>query len=242
MSTGTPRPTIGAVVLTMNDRPAEFTAAMRSLLAQRGVDLDVVVVGNGCVPDQVPGGVRTVELPRNLGIPEGRNVGAANVEGDLIFFFDDDAVLPDPDALLRLATELTSDPRRAFVQPRIADPVTGRTLRRWVPRLRVSHPGRAGTVTVMAEGVVMVRREAFEAVGGWPGHFFLFHEGSTWPGGCGTAGSSATTRPTSSSITPPPTRPATRTSTGSTPATGSGWPCVTCPPRWSRSTWPPGPW
>ena len=177
MSTGTPRPTVGAVVLTMNDRPEEFSVAMNSLLAQQGVELDIVVVGNGCTPEQVPGGVRTVELPTNVGIPEGRNVGAANVKGDLIFFFDNDAVLPAPDALLRLAAEFARDPRRAYVQPRIADPVTGRTLRRWVPRLRVSRPDRSGTVTVMAEGVVMVRRDLFEAVGGWPGHFFLFHEG-----------------------------------------------------------------
>ncbi|MGI5292786.1 glycosyltransferase family 2 protein [Nonomuraea polychroma] len=177
MNTGTPHPTVGAVVLTMNDRPDAFPVAMNSLLSQEGVDLDVIVVGNGCTPTQVPDGVRTIDLPWNVGIPEGRNIGAAHVTGDLIFFFDNDAVLPTPDVLLRLATEFTGDPRRAFVQPRIADPATGITLRRWVPRLRVSHPDRGGTVTVMAEGVVMVRRDAFEAVGGWPGHFFLFHEG-----------------------------------------------------------------
>ncbi|MGW6504301.1 glycosyltransferase family 2 protein [Nonomuraea angiospora] len=189
MSTGTPRPTVGAVVLTMNDRPKEFLVAMDSLLSQEGIDLDVVVVGNGCIPDQVPDGVRTVELPTNVGIPEGRNVGAASVKGELIFFFDNDAVLPAPDTLLRLAAEFARDARRAFVQPRIADPTTGRTLGRWVPRLRVSHPNRAGTATVMAEGVVMVRRDAFEAVGAWPGHFFLFHEGvdlawRLWERGC----------------------------------------------------------
>ncbi|GAA0367335.1 glycosyltransferase family 2 protein [Actinoallomurus spadix] len=189
MSTGTPRPMIGAVVLTMNDRPDEFPAAMDSLLSQENIDLDVVVVGNGCDPAQVPDGVRTVELPTNVGIPEGRNVGAANVKGDLIFFFDNDAVLPSRDILARLAAEFARDPRRAYVQPRIADPQTGVTMRRWVPRLRTSDPDRGGIVTVMAEGVVMIRRDAFEAVGGWPGHFFLFHEGidlawRLWNHGC----------------------------------------------------------
>ncbi len=177
MSTGIPRPTIGAVVLTMNDRPDEFPAAMDSLLSQKRIELDVVVVGNGCVPAQVPAEVRTVELPTNVGIPEGRNIGAANVKGEYLFFFDNDAVLPSPDVLARLAAEFARDPRRAYVQPRIADPQTGVTMRRWVPRLRASDPDRSGTVTVMAEGVVMIRRDAFEAVGGWPGHFFLFHEG-----------------------------------------------------------------
>jgi GT2 family glycosyltransferase len=161
----------------MNDRPEEFPRAMASLLEQEGVELDVVVVGNGCVPEGVPDGVRTVALPENVGIPEGRNVGAARVRGEHLFFFDNDAHLPDRGVVARLAAALEADAGLAYAQPRIADPETGATLRRWVPRLRASDPARPGIVTVMAEGVVMVRRSAFEAVGGWPGHFFLFHEG-----------------------------------------------------------------
>ncbi|MEW2577780.1 glycosyltransferase family 2 protein [Streptomyces syringium] len=176
MSTAGPRPAVGAVVLTMNDRPAEFPKAMASLLAQEDIDLDVVVVGNGVIPEKIPDGVRTVALPDNVGIPEGRNVGAANVKGELIFFFDNDAILPERDVLARLAAELERDPALAYVQPRIADPDTGTTLRRWVPRLRAD-AARPGIVTVMAEGVVLVRRTAFELAGGWPGDFFLFHEG-----------------------------------------------------------------
>lgn len=177
MSTGAPRPTVGAVVLTMNDRPEEFARAMATLLAQEGIDLDVVVVGNGCVPERVPPEVRTVDLPENLGIPEGRNIGAANVKGDYLFFFDNDAYLPATNVLSRLTAEFVREPGLAYVQPRITDPDDHTTLRRWVPRLRASDPTRPGVVTVMAEGVVMVRRPAFDAVGGWPGHFFLFHEG-----------------------------------------------------------------
>ncbi|MET9859099.1 glycosyltransferase [Streptomyces smyrnaeus] len=176
MSADASRPTVGAVVLTMNDRTDEFREAMSSLLAQEGIDLDVVVVGNGCEPDHVPDGVRTVTLGENVGIPEGRNVGARHVGGEFLFFFDNDAVLPATDALARLAGALAHDPGSAYVQPRIAAP-DGTTLRRWVPRLRATDPSRPGTVTVMAEGVVMVRRTAFDAVGGWPGHYFLFHEG-----------------------------------------------------------------
>jgi GT2 family glycosyltransferase len=171
------RPSIGAIVLTMNDRPHEFPVAMDSLMAQQDINLDVVVIGNGCVPDHVPLGVRTIELTENVGIPEGRNIGAANVEGDYLFFFDNDAVLPTTDALARLVQQFAADPRRAYVQPRICDPDTGATLRRRVPRLRASDPDRGGTVTVMSEGVVMIRRDAFDTVGGWAGHFFLFHEG-----------------------------------------------------------------
>ncbi|MEU6175539.1 glycosyltransferase family 2 protein [Streptantibioticus parmotrematis] len=177
-----PLPMVGAVVLTMNDRPVEFPRAMDSLLAQHGVDLRVIVVGNGCVPEGVPASarVRAVALPENLGIPGGRNVGARHphLAGvDHLFFFDNDAVLPTTDVLSRLANELRQRPHVAYVQPRIADPDTNVTLRRWVPRLRAGDPERGGTVTVMAEGVVMIRRDAFVEAGGWPDAFHLFHEG-----------------------------------------------------------------
>ncbi|KAA6220082.1 glycosyltransferase family 2 protein [Streptomyces filamentosus] len=161
----------------MNDRPGELPRAMESPLAQEGVELVVVVVGNGCVPAQVSAGVKTVALAENVGIPEGRDIGARGVEGELLFFFDDDAVLPGADVLVRLAGALLREPGLVYVQPRIADPGTGITVRRRLSRLRAGDPERPGVVTVMAEGVVMIRRDAFDAAGGRPGHFFLFHEG-----------------------------------------------------------------
>jgi GT2 family glycosyltransferase len=174
------KPTVDVVVLTMNDREAEFRDAMASVLAQQGVDLRLVVVGNGVEPDYVPEGARSVTLPENLGIPGGRNVGVVELGGDgageFILFFDNDAILPDVDTVARLVAEFDRHPQAAYVQPRIVDPATGTTLGRWVPRLRTADPGRPGVVTMMAEGIVLVRRSVFEQVG-FPGHFFLFHEG-----------------------------------------------------------------
>ncbi|MGW7585034.1 glycosyltransferase family 2 protein [Kitasatospora sp. NPDC054768] len=179
--TSSPKPTVDAVVLTMNDRPEEFPRAMASLLAQEGVDLRVVIVGNGCEPDYVPDGVTVVTVPENLGIPEGRNVGADRLAGpdeaEFLFFFDNDAILPERDVLARLVEQARRHPEAAYIQPRIADPDTGVTVRRWVPRLRAGDPSRPGTVTAMAEGVVLIRRADFERAGHWPGRFFLYHEG-----------------------------------------------------------------
>ncbi|GAA3417781.1 glycosyltransferase family 2 protein [Streptosporangium vulgare] len=171
---------VDVVVLTMNDRPAECQRALASLLAQQDVELRVVIVGNGVEPDHVPANAHAVALPVNVGIPEGRNVGAdalGDPGGEFVFFLDNDAVLPTPDILARLVAEARSHPDAAYIQPRIADPDTGVTLRRWVPRLRAGDATRPGIITVMAEGVVLVRRADYEQAGGWPGHFFLFHEG-----------------------------------------------------------------
>lgn len=172
-------PSVGAVVLSMGNRPSELAAALSSLLAQVDVDLDVVLVGNGWEPVGLPDGVRVVHLPENVGIPEGRNVGAREARGDVLFFYDDDAVLPAPDVLSRLAAEFVADPELAVAQPRGADPDGLPAPRRWVPRLRTGDGGAGvgGEVVVFWEGVCTIRREAFDQVGGWPGHFWYGHEG-----------------------------------------------------------------
>jgi GT2 family glycosyltransferase len=171
------RSSVGAVVLSMGTRPEEFPRAMESLLAQRGVDLDVVVVGNGWVPSGLPDSVRAVHLPQNVGIPEGRNVGAAAVRGDVIFFYDDDAYLPTDDVVARLVDVLDGDPAVGAVQPRPVDPTGAPSPSRWVPRPGGRDPLRPGAVAWVWEGTFAIRRAAFDGAGGWPGHFFYGHEG-----------------------------------------------------------------
>lgn len=171
------RSSVGAVVLSMGTRPRELAGALESLLAQEGVDLDVVVVGNGWAPVDLPAGVRAVHLPENVGIPEGRNVGAAEARGDVLFFYDDDAYLPTHDVVRRLVDVLDRDPRVAAAQPRPVDPAGAPSPARWVPRPGGRGPLRPGVVAWVWEGTFVVRRDAFERVGGWPGHFWYGHEG-----------------------------------------------------------------
>lgn len=171
-------PKVGVVLLHMGDRPAELAEAIASLHRQQGVDLDIVLVGNGWKPTGIPDGVRTVHLPENVGIPAGRNVGAAHARGDYLFFFDDDASMRRRDVLAALVARIDGQEDAAVCQPGLSDPRTGATTRRWVPRLWVrSGRDQGGRVASFSEGVVMIRRAAFEQAGGWPGQFFFGHEG-----------------------------------------------------------------
>ena len=170
-------PDVGVVVLSMGNRPAGLDRALRSLLAQRDVSLDVLVVGNGWEPTGLPDGVRGLALPENVGVPEGRNVGAAAVEGEVLLFFDDDLQLTDDDVLARAMAAFRADPALGVLQPRAVDPDGGPTARRHVPRLRTADPERPGDVVWFWEGCSFVRRTAFDAAGGWPGHFWYGHEG-----------------------------------------------------------------
>jgi GT2 family glycosyltransferase len=168
---------VGAIVLTQGRRPAELAAALGSLLAQRGVELDVVVVGNGWVPEGLPEGVRAVHLATDAGIPGGRNAGVPAVSGELLFFLDDDARLPASDALAHVEARFAAEPDVGLLQLRVAPSTPGVPPRDWVPRLRVGDPARSSEVTAVWEGAVAMPRDVFEQVGGWPAEFVRGHEG-----------------------------------------------------------------
>jgi GT2 family glycosyltransferase len=165
------------VLLTTGRKPADLRLAVESLLRQRGVETDVVVVGNGWRPEGLPDGVRAVHVPVDEGIPAGRNAGVPHTTGDLVFFLDDDASLRDDDALARVARLFAGDPNLGMVQLHVEPRDGGAALRDWVPRLRVGDRGRSSDITVVWEGAVAIRRALFDAVGGWPADFRFVHEG-----------------------------------------------------------------
>ena len=61
---------------------------------EEGVDVELILVQNAEDTGIAwPEGVQVVVAGKNLGIPGGRNVGAALATGELLLFLDDDAVL-----------------------------------------------------------------------------------------------------------------------------------------------------
>lgn len=168
---------IGCVLLTQGKRPDDLLRAVESILAQRGVTVDVVVVGNGGKPGELPEGVQVLLLPENVGIPAGRNAGIDEVGGELLLFLDDDAYLRGDDFLAQAAALFAADSQLGVVQPRVLDPAGQRSPRRFVPRLRVGDDRRSSDVVALWEGTVVARRDALAKAGGWPAEFFFMHEG-----------------------------------------------------------------
>ncbi|WP_026851725.1 glycosyltransferase family 2 protein [Glaciibacter superstes] len=170
-------PTVGVVVLTQGTRPQDLERGIRSLLAQRGVSLDIICVGNGWQPTGLPAGVRSLGLPTNLGIPAGRNRGVSQVAGECLFFLDDDASIPDPGFLIEAIGTLRDDPSIGLLQPRVVDPTGTASPRRWVPRILKGKATRSSAVFSVWEGAVLLPRAVFDATGGWAEPFFYAHEG-----------------------------------------------------------------
>jgi GT2 family glycosyltransferase len=182
-------PLLGCVVLTQGRRPQQLRTAVESLLAQTGVTLDVLVVGNGWRPDGLPDDVRGIGLADDVGIPGGRAAGVPEVSGELLVFLDDDASFPDRGTLTEVARRFAADPALGLLQPRVEDPEGRPAPRRWVPRLRVGDPSRSSDVAAVWEGAVVVRRDVYERAGGWPVEFRYGHEGidlawGVWDVGC----------------------------------------------------------
>ncbi|PPG70255.1 glycosyltransferase family 2 protein [Rathayibacter rathayi] len=172
-----PEPRVGVVVLTQGTRPDDLAAGLASVLAQEGVTLDVVCVGNGWEPDGLPDTVRAVALPENLGIPAGRNAGVDAVAGDYLFFLDDDARVPSPRFLVDAVALLGSNRRIGLVQPRVDSTDGSPGPRRWIPRILKGDPRRSGPIFSVWEGAVVLRRDVFARAGGWAAPFFYAHEG-----------------------------------------------------------------
>jgi GT2 family glycosyltransferase len=172
------RPSLSCVILTAGGRDEALRRAVGSVLAQHGAPIEVIVIGNGAPVPELPTGVRTLDLPENLGIPGGRNVGVEHTHGDVVLFLDDDGFLPDRSSAERLRGMFFDDPSLGIVTLRIVDPETKTTQRRHVPRIRVGNPRESSDVTTFLGGASAVRRSVFATAGPLPAVFFYGHEES----------------------------------------------------------------
>lgn len=171
-------PTIGVVVLTMGNRPVELLRALDSLLRQRGVAIDAVVVGNGWDPTDIPESIKTHFLAENLGIPAGRNAGVSQVQGEYLCFLDDDSWFLDDDFLITAIERFRKYPHLGLLQPRITDPAhEEQNPTRWIPRLNKRTAEIPSKVFHVGETCLVTTRAIFDATGGWAGGFWYAHEG-----------------------------------------------------------------
>ena len=172
-----PRADIAAIILSQGDRLSPLTDALSSVGAQRDVVAERIVVWNGCSPLDLPDGLvdRAIELERNVGIPEGRNLGAAAADAPILLFLDDDARLLGETSLAAIVQAFRNDPDLGVLGLRLVDE-HGDTSRRHVPRVGGSGADRPGEVTSFPGGACCIRAAAFAALGGFRGDYFYAME------------------------------------------------------------------
>jgi N-acetylglucosaminyl-diphospho-decaprenol L-rhamnosyltransferase len=174
-------------------------------LAREGVQA-IMVVDNGSTDDSLEclaaknQGAQVLRTGRNLGFGGGVNYGARRTTGELLLICNPDLVLR-PGALGVRVDRLGHDPSLGIVGPALVTPdgdlrPSGRafpTFRRstvqavlgvllpknaYSRRYREANRARAGTGIVdwVTGACLLVRREAFDAVGGFDDRYFMYVE------------------------------------------------------------------
>ncbi|MDG4766356.1 glycosyltransferase family 2 protein [Solwaraspora sp. WMMD406] len=107
-----PEPLVSVIVPNYNYARA-LGLCLTALRAQTYPDMEIIVVDDRSTDDSVAVaesyGVRVVRTPVNGGPSVARNLGAANANGDILFFVDSD-VAAKPDAVANAVTLLTERP------------------------------------------------------------------------------------------------------------------------------------
>lgn len=103
-----------SVVMSTYNRENWLRQAVDSVLRQNGVDLELIIVNNGCVDgtanylDSVDDSrVKVIVHDENIGMVPAKNSGLSEARGDWVALIDDDDVWA-PDKLLRQLTEVES--------------------------------------------------------------------------------------------------------------------------------------
>ena len=184
-------PDVGVVMLAYGDEPV-LDDAVDAVLASRGVQVSLVLVDNGCTrPDLASIGSRPgVELltpDRNLGFTGGVNLGASRLRAGFLALVNSDAVV-DPDALARLVA-VAADPSVGIATGSIRlaeDPATINSAGNPVHFLGLCWAGGLGDpagahaepvdVPAASGAGIALRREVWDALGGFPTAFFAYQE------------------------------------------------------------------
>ena len=148
----TDRPPTLAAVVPATDRPPTLGRCLAALAAGRRAAEELVVQRD----------------PAGAGPAAARNLGVAATEANVLVFVDSDIEV-DPEALARIAGHFAGDPGLAAVfgayDDDPADPGLASRYRNLLHHH--VHAGAAGEAETFWAGLGAVRREAFEAIGGF---------------------------------------------------------------------------
>lgn len=185
------RPRVSAVVLAYRPEPW-LERSVRALLASTDVDVEVVLVDNGGTEgtvDRLRGtpGVTVVGEGTNRGFSGGCNLGASAATGDYLALVNGDLVV-DPDALARMvAVAARPEVGLAAGSVRLGDDrdvlnSSGNEIHflgfSWVGAFgepAATHALDRDVAGAMG-ALVTMRREVWDALGGFAEQYFAFHE------------------------------------------------------------------
>ncbi|MDO8210009.1 glycosyltransferase family 2 protein [Conexibacter sp. CPCC 206217] len=183
-------PDVSAIIVSYAD-PAATRATIESLLAQQLAPLEVVVVDNhpdaplAALLGELPAGVRLLEPVGNAGYVRACNRAAAQARGSWVWFLNPDATA-DPQCLRELCAAGEPDDV-AVVGAQVLLPGWERvnagdnpihlTGLCWSGRFEEAREhGAPRDVAAVSGAALMVRRSAFETLGGFEPSYFMYQD------------------------------------------------------------------
>jgi N-acetylglucosaminyl-diphospho-decaprenol L-rhamnosyltransferase len=185
---------LATVIVVTHDSARWLARMLAALAAQTERRFRLVVVDNASRPEErprvgdLPQGARLIQSEANLGFAAANNLAARGAETPYLVFLNPDA-FPEPDWLARLIAAAERFPRAGAVgstqlradAPGVFDGAgdvlhaSGLAYRALHGRRRAAPPPLGESFAACA-AAMLVRREAFEAAGGFDERFFCFFE------------------------------------------------------------------
>ena len=203
-----PSPLISAILVSFNTRELTLRALETIERAARGLEVETWVVDNASCDDSAGAirarfpAVNVIEAGANLGFGAANNRAMARARGEYFLLVNTDAFL-EADALRELLEAARRHPRAAVVAPRllsedgsrqksiwpfptpangwIENLGVGWALRRFAPAKCQNHsPDDECDVPWAIGACLLVRRAAYEQVGGFDERFWMYAEEADW--------------------------------------------------------------
>jgi len=175
----TDQPVISVIIVTHN-RKDSLAETVRSVRAQDYTDYEIIIVDNGSedgteesIRDAFPD-IHCHRLDKNAGAPYGKNTGAEQSSGKLLFFIDDDARLKETDIFSRAVPLFEKDPDLAVVFGKVCEQGS-----QTVPHKNFFSFQKTETVyprmvytPLFLGGITCIRRAAFVEAGAYDSSYF----------------------------------------------------------------------
>jgi GT2 family glycosyltransferase len=202
-------PKLSVIIVSYNTQAMTLDCLKALYQGLGGLSAEVFVVDNASA-DGSPAAIRTafpevhlIENTRNAGFGEANNQAMAEARGEFFLLLNSDA-FPEPNAIPALVAYLQSHPEAAVAGPRLLN--TDGTLQLscfrfpspagvwlenlWISTLLPNHPtlgyyrrwahDQERCVDFVIGACLLVRREAYEQVGGFDDSFFMYQEETDW--------------------------------------------------------------
>lgn len=201
-------PLVSVIFVSFNTRDLTLRALESVQNATRDLNVEIWVVDNASRDDSVAQirarfpDVEIIESPENLGFGAANNLAMESARGEYFLLINTDAFL-ETDALRELLSAANRHPRAAVVAPRVLNEDGSRQksvwpfptpmhawnenlglnwfARRFNERLRKSHsPDDEGEIPWAIGACLLVRRAAYEQIGGFDLRFWMYAEETDW--------------------------------------------------------------